>query len=95
MDGSFAYVEQRQWDKAAADYGKAIELSPNDADFRAGRGRAYAELGQWDKAAEDFGRAVLWGESVNPPPEEAVRTLRVLDALGRSAREGQVVAVAQ
>src|SRR5262249_44838229 len=35
---------------------------------------------------EDFGRAVLRGQQVNPPPEEAVRTLQVLDALARSAR---------
>jgi predicted dehydrogenase len=42
---------------------------------------------------ENFGRAVLQGQPVSPPPEEAVRTLRVLDALGRSAREGQAVAV--
>jgi predicted dehydrogenase len=42
---------------------------------------------------EDFGRAVLRGEPVQPPPEEAVRTLRVLEALGQSAREGQVVEV--
>jgi xylose dehydrogenase (NAD/NADP) len=42
---------------------------------------------------EDFGRAVLQGQPVSPPPEEAVRTLRVLDALGRSARKGQAVAV--
>jgi D-xylose 1-dehydrogenase (NADP+, D-xylono-1,5-lactone-forming) len=42
---------------------------------------------------EDFGRAVLEGTPVNPPPEEAVKTLRVLDALARSAREGQVVVV--
>ncbi len=42
---------------------------------------------------EDFGRAVLQGQPVSPPPEEAVRTLRVLDALRQSARVGQVVAV--
>jgi predicted dehydrogenase len=42
---------------------------------------------------EDFGRAVLHGQPVQPPPEEAVRTLRVLDALARSAREGREVAV--
>jgi predicted dehydrogenase len=38
---------------------------------------------------EDFGRAVLRDEAVSPPPEEAVRTLRVLDALARSARDGR------
>jgi predicted dehydrogenase len=42
---------------------------------------------------EDFGRAVLERQPVRPPPDEAVRTLRVLDALARSAREGQPVAV--
>jgi predicted dehydrogenase len=42
---------------------------------------------------EDFGRAVLEDEPVRPSPDEAVRTLRVLDALGRSAREGMAVAV--
>jgi predicted dehydrogenase len=42
---------------------------------------------------DDFGRAILQGEAVMPAPEEAVRTLRVLDALGRSAREGKAVEV--
>jgi D-xylose 1-dehydrogenase (NADP+, D-xylono-1,5-lactone-forming) len=42
---------------------------------------------------EHFGQAVLEDEPVRPPPDEAVRTLRVLDALGRSAREGTPVAV--
>jgi predicted dehydrogenase len=42
---------------------------------------------------EDFGRAVLQGEPVKPPPEEAVKTLKVLDALVKSAREGREVAV--
>jgi predicted dehydrogenase len=42
---------------------------------------------------EDFGRAVLHNEPVQPPPEEAVKTLRVLDALAKSAREGRVVEV--
>ena len=35
---------------------------------------------------EDFARAVSRGEPVQPAPEEAVRTLRVMDALARSAR---------
>jgi predicted dehydrogenase len=44
---------------------------------------------------ENFGRFVLEGESVTPSPDEAVRTLRVLDALAQSAREGRVVDVQQ
>ncbi len=37
---------------------------------------------------EDFGRAVLEGQPVRPDPQEAVKTLRVLDALAASARSG-------
>jgi predicted dehydrogenase len=36
---------------------------------------------------EDFSLAVLEDRPVQPDPEEAVRTLRVLDALARSAQE--------
>jgi predicted dehydrogenase len=42
---------------------------------------------------DDFSGAVLRGEPVRPGPDEAVRTLRVLDALARSAREGREVAL--
>jgi predicted dehydrogenase len=42
---------------------------------------------------EDFSRAVLDGTPVWPSAEEAERTLRVLDALARSAREGRAVEV--
>src|SRR5262249_28761123 len=42
---------------------------------------------------EDFGRAVLDKQPAYPSPDEAVRTLRVLDALAESARQGEVVEV--
>jgi predicted dehydrogenase len=42
---------------------------------------------------DDFGRAVLAGRDPEPPADEAVKTLRVLDALARSAREGRPVDV--
>ncbi len=42
---------------------------------------------------ENFTRYVLEDRPVQPDPEEAVKTLRVLDALARSAREGRVVEV--
>ncbi len=41
---------------------------------------------------ENFGRFVLEKKPVTPP-EEAVKTLKVLDALARSAREGKAVEV--
>jgi predicted dehydrogenase len=40
---------------------------------------------------ENFSRAVLENQPVTPAPQEAVNTLRVLDALAMSAREGRVV----
>ena len=42
---------------------------------------------------DDFSGAVLRGEPVHPNPSEAVRTMKVLDALARSAREEREVAV--
>jgi len=42
---------------------------------------------------ENFGRCVLEGKPVTPPPDEAVKTLRVLDALATSARQGMVVSI--
>lgn len=42
---------------------------------------------------ENFSRSILEGTPVTPGVEEAVKTLRVLDALARSARDGGVVEV--
>ncbi|MFN4258665.1 MAG: Gfo/Idh/MocA family protein [Gemmataceae bacterium] len=42
---------------------------------------------------EDFGRAVLENQTIDPDPMEAVRTLRVLDALAQAAGAGQRVGV--
>jgi D-xylose 1-dehydrogenase (NADP+, D-xylono-1,5-lactone-forming) len=43
---------------------------------------------------ENFSQHVLDDTPVRPDPEEAVRTLRVLDALARSAREGRAIDLA-
>jgi predicted dehydrogenase len=42
---------------------------------------------------QNFSRAVLENRDVTPSPDEAVRTLEVLDAVTRSAGEGRAVAV--
>lgn len=42
---------------------------------------------------DDFNRAVRGEEAVRPAPSEAVKTLRVLDALALSAREGRPIDV--
>jgi D-xylose 1-dehydrogenase (NADP+, D-xylono-1,5-lactone-forming) len=43
------------------------------------------------RTIENFSLATLESRPVSPPPEEAVRTLRVLDALADSAQAGRVV----
>jgi predicted dehydrogenase len=69
------------------------------ADFtveRDGREPERAVVAARDQIAcmlEDFGRAVHEGREPEPSPDEAVKTLRVLDSLARSAREGRVVEV--
>jgi len=42
---------------------------------------------------DNFSGAVLRGEAVKPDPEQAVRSLRAMDALAKSARQGREVAV--
>jgi D-xylose 1-dehydrogenase (NADP+, D-xylono-1,5-lactone-forming) len=42
---------------------------------------------------DNFSRAILKKQPVTPSPQEAVRTLRVLDALAKSAREERVVTI--
>ena len=39
---------------------------------------------------QNFGKAVLEKRDPSPSPEEAVKTLRVLDALANSAHSGRV-----
>jgi predicted dehydrogenase len=51
------------------------------------------EADQTSLMIDDFCRAVLTGEPVRPDPEEAVRTLRVLDALALAAQEQREVDV--
>src|SRR5262249_55689379 len=47
-----------RWEKAIADYTRAIELMPDNASLWFERGRCYGHLGQWQKAAPDYTRAV-------------------------------------
>ena len=47
-----------QNEEAVADYGEAIRLQPDNADFYINRGAARAELGQYEEAIADL-KAVL------------------------------------
>jgi D-xylose 1-dehydrogenase (NADP+, D-xylono-1,5-lactone-forming) len=65
------------------------EGRPNEEHFVEGENQIQHML-------EDFGRAALAGEALRPDPMEAVKTLRVLDALAASAKgeKAAVVSVA-
>jgi predicted dehydrogenase len=74
-------------------------LPPREAAFyihREGKAAEKIVAGGEDQIVrmiDNFSRAVLEDRTVLTPPEEAVRTLRVLDALAASAKEGIVKSV--
>jgi WD40 repeat protein/serine/threonine protein kinase/tetratricopeptide (TPR) repeat protein len=47
-----------QWDRALADYSRAIALNPDDWRPWAERGRIYLQREQWDRAAADFSNVI-------------------------------------
>lgn len=95
----------RQWLEITGTEGVVVVpemwLPPRRAVFEVRReGRTEVEVhaleghDQIQLMLENFGTYVLEGRPVQPPPEEAVATLRALDGLSRSAREGKVVDLA-
>jgi serine/threonine protein kinase/tetratricopeptide (TPR) repeat protein len=69
-----AHAAQRQYDKAVADYSKAIEQYPDNPEGWTERGRVYGVLGQHDKALSDYSRAVelTKSKSVELPGSKSV-----------------------
>ena len=55
------YNEKGQWDKAIAEYNKAIELNPEYADAYNNRGLAYLDLAQFDHGCQDLQKACELG----------------------------------
>jgi WD40 repeat protein/tetratricopeptide (TPR) repeat protein/serine/threonine protein kinase len=53
-----AYVQLEQWDRAAAEFTRAIHRKPKDAQLLIERGRAYARRGKYKQAIADFTRAL-------------------------------------
>ena len=53
-----AAFNSRDYDRAIADYGEAIKLSPRDAWAHARRGMAWVEKGEFDRAIADLTQAV-------------------------------------
>jgi tetratricopeptide (TPR) repeat protein len=53
-----AYYNQQKYAQAIADYNKAIELDPNDADAYYNRGIAYADQQEYAQAIADYNKAI-------------------------------------
>ena len=52
------FGQLRDWDRALADFAKAIELEPRNADVWTRRANFYVDQGQWEKALADFEKAL-------------------------------------
>jgi tetratricopeptide (TPR) repeat protein len=54
----FAWDEKSEYDKAIADYTKAIELKPDDGSIYNNRGISWKSKGEYDKAIADYTKAI-------------------------------------
>jgi tetratricopeptide (TPR) repeat protein len=70
--GEIYLIQLKQYAKAIADFDKAIELDPMDADALNKRGHTYALLGQHEKAIADETRAL----QLKPDDPNALQGLR-------------------
>ena len=62
-----AYDDQKDWDKAIADLGRAVELDPKDANAVYNLGVVYEHEGDGDRAITDYTRAM----ALDPKDPEA------------------------
>ncbi len=53
-----AHARMGRWDRAVADYDKAIAARPDDVVLRIERARGHRHLKQWDRAVADYGPAI-------------------------------------
>lgn len=54
----WAFLKQNQWDRAAANFTKAIKLDPNNAGAYAGRGYAFRRLRFFGRSIDDYSKAI-------------------------------------
>ena len=66
-DRGISHAAKGQYNKAIADFNKALELNPREAKTYLGRGIAYLEKFEYDKAMSDFSQAI----EINPKFAEA------------------------
>ncbi|MCX6251802.1 MAG: tetratricopeptide repeat protein [Bacteroidetes bacterium] len=53
-----AHANLGRWDKAIADFSRALDIDPKDRDTYYNRGIAYSTLRQWNKAIEDYSKVI-------------------------------------
>jgi tetratricopeptide (TPR) repeat protein len=53
------YTNQKEWNKAIAEFDRAIELNSNLAEAYGYRGFTYFQLQDWERAINDFNRAIF------------------------------------
>ncbi len=75
-----ALAQQRGWDRALQDYGKAIAADSTRAEWWAGRAEVAAELRRWDDAVADYSKAL---ELQRDDPALALRRGRAEAERGR------------
>jgi len=61
------YYDQGELDQAVAEFEKAVELDPNDAEAHRNLGTAYGEQGKWEESLAAYEKAV----AINPDYGEA------------------------
>jgi tetratricopeptide (TPR) repeat protein len=52
------YRKMGRYDRALADFNRAIELNPEDATALGGRGETYRAMGRYEEALADFDRGL-------------------------------------
>ena len=67
LDAGQKYYNQKQWERAVAEFSKAIDLNPKLAEAYSGRGDAYSSEGESDRAIADYSVAI----ELNPNYDKA------------------------
>jgi len=52
------FLQKQKWNKAAEDYSKVIQASPDDIGAHERRGYAYRNLGKYNEAIADFSKVI-------------------------------------
>ena len=65
----YAYGHKGDYDRAIADFSKALELNPKDAHLYHNRGAAYEDKGDHDRAIADYRRALQFDPSIEASKE--------------------------